>query len=282
MVSRHHLRPAARRARPPTNRSASDTASQGSGRGCPASRTRPDSGSGRPTGSPAQDLVRAVRDRVRADAGLAVGPGVEERRALRRADPLVEVAGVPGGAEPIEVEGQHARRVRAVDERLDPALGERGDDPLDRKHERRRARDVADQCEPRPSVTAPRMASTTASSDATGNGIGATTTRAPSRSATWRRTLMVALYSWSSVRSSSPGANRSERSTALTAPVALATNARSSGSAPMNAPSSRARVGQEAWEVAGEELDRLRLHPVAPARAAPRARRAGTRRTSRG
>ena len=65
--------------------------------------------------------VRAVRDRRRPDARLAVAPDVEERRALRRADPLVEVARVVRRAERVEVERHHPRRVRAVDERVDPA-----------------------------------------------------------------------------------------------------------------------------------------------------------------
>ena len=94
--------------------------------------------------------VRPVRDRVRADAGLAIASSVEERRALRRADPFVEVAGVPGRPEPVEVERQHARRVGTVDQALDAPLGERRDEPLDREDERGRARDVAEEGKPSP------------------------------------------------------------------------------------------------------------------------------------
>ena len=65
------------------------------------------------------------------------------------------------------------------------------------------------------SVTAPRIASRATSGPAIGKGIGATTTRAPSRAATARIALIVALYSWSFVKSSSPGANRSDCNTAL-------------------------------------------------------------------
>ena len=60
-------------------------------------------------------------DRRRADGGLAVAADVEECRALRRADPLVEVRRVVRGAERVEVERDHARRVGAVDERVDAA-----------------------------------------------------------------------------------------------------------------------------------------------------------------
>ena len=73
-----------------------------SGRACPASRTR--SGTGPLPRAPRR--VRAVGDRRRPDAGLAVAPDVEERRALRRADPLVEVRRV--------VRRARARRGRAA------------------------------------------------------------------------------------------------------------------------------------------------------------------------
>ena len=66
--------------------------------------------------------VRAVADHDRTDAEAAVRADVEERGAFRRADPLVQIAGVVGGAERVEIEREHAGRVRAVDERVDAAL----------------------------------------------------------------------------------------------------------------------------------------------------------------
>src|SRR5690606_30619487 len=57
--------------------------------------------------------VRAVADRERPDQVLAVAPHVQEGGTLRRAQPLVAVAGEVRGAEPVEVEVEHARRVRA-------------------------------------------------------------------------------------------------------------------------------------------------------------------------
>ena len=123
--------------------------------------------------------VRAVGDRRRADSRLAIGPDVEERGALRRADPLVEVARVPRGPDRGQVERQHPRRVRAVDERLDAALGERRDDPGDREDERRRARDVAEDGDPGPVGDRVEDRVDDLVLIATGNGIRATTTRAP-------------------------------------------------------------------------------------------------------
>src|SRR5439155_816204 len=63
--------------------------------------------------------VCSMRDRVRADAGLTVASGVQERGPLRRADPFVKVARIPGGPEPVEIERKHAGRMGAIDERLD-------------------------------------------------------------------------------------------------------------------------------------------------------------------
>ena len=85
-------------------------------------------------------------------------------------------------------------------------------------------------------VTASRIAASASSGPAIGKGIRATTTVAPSRAATKRIALSVALYSWSLVSSSSPGSKRSDCSTVLTPVVAFVTKARPSGSAPRKAP----------------------------------------------
>ena len=62
---------------------------------------------------------------------------VEERGAFRRADPLVAVARVVRGAQRVEIERQHAGRVRAVDQRVDAARGSAATMPRDREDERR-------------------------------------------------------------------------------------------------------------------------------------------------
>ena len=74
---------------------------------------------------------------------------VEERRPLRRADPLVQVAGVEGDVERAEVERQHAGGVGAVDERVDAVRAQLSNDPLDREDERGLAGDVIDEQEAR-------------------------------------------------------------------------------------------------------------------------------------
>jgi hypothetical protein len=80
-------------------------------------------------------------------------------------------------------------------------------------------------------VTAASSASTTSSGWRIGSRIRARTTRAFARSATASSALSVALYSWSSVSSSSPGRSRSEARTVATPVVALGTGTSPSGSA---------------------------------------------------
>ena len=225
---------------------------------------------GRP--SLAEDRVRAVRDRRRPDSRLPIAAGVEEARRPSVRTPTC--GGCPC------TRRRRSRRGRAGAclargrrrQRLDAALGELGHEPPNREDDGRRARHVARG--PRAaSGRSPRRGSPRRPRPRRrpGTGSGATTTRAPSRSATWRRMLMIALYSWSSVRSSSPGSNRSERTTAFTAPVALATNARSSGSAPTNAPSvpraSASRPGRSRarnWTGRASRRSRQRAVPRGP------------------
>ena len=88
--------------------------------------------------------VGAVRDHERADPLLAVGADPEEGRALRRTHPLVQVAGVVRGAKAGDIQLHHAGRVRAVDQRVDPALRQRGNQLLHRQHQRRGRRDVVE------------------------------------------------------------------------------------------------------------------------------------------
>ena len=127
---------------------------------------------------------------------LPVGPDVEEPRALRRADPLVAVARVVRGAESAEVERHHAR----ARGRRRPARRRRGGqlahEPLDRQDEAGRARHVVDQREPRPRPGPAEHRLEDLLRAASGNGTGATTTRAPARAATASTAFRQALYAW--------------------------------------------------------------------------------------
>ncbi len=80
---------------------------------------------------------------------LPVLPHVQERGALRRAEPLVGVRRVIGRAEAREVERDHPEGVRAVHQRVHAARRKLGDETLDREDERRRARDVIQDREAR-------------------------------------------------------------------------------------------------------------------------------------
>ena len=94
--------------------------------------------------------IGAVADRQRMDLLATITADEEEPRALRRAEPLVAVAGVVRRPERPEVERKHAGRVRTVDDGVDAPRGELADEALDREHEPGRARDVVQQREPRP------------------------------------------------------------------------------------------------------------------------------------
>ena len=119
----------------------SGMASQGVGSPVPVQ-----SNSARNRSPPSLERV-AVADHDRVDEPPAVLPDVEERRTLRRAQPLVGVRRVVGRAEAGEVERDHAQGVRPVDQRVDPARLELADEPLDREDEAGRARDVVEERE---------------------------------------------------------------------------------------------------------------------------------------
>ena len=92
----------------------------------------------------------APRDHERLDPALVLGPRPEERRTLRRAEPLVAVAGVDVRPERLEVERQLTGCVRAVDDRERAGRPRGGADLRHRQHERRRRGDVADRDRLRP------------------------------------------------------------------------------------------------------------------------------------
>ncbi len=97
---------------------------------------------------PSADQIQAVADDHRDEVGLAILARDEKTGPLGRAQPLVAVADVVSRAEGGEVERQHPRRVRAVDEDVDPACLQFGADPRHREDQRRRAGHVIDEREP--------------------------------------------------------------------------------------------------------------------------------------
>ena len=74
----------------------------------------------------------------------------------------------------------------------------------------------------------------------------------------------MALYSWSVVRISSPGRKSSERTTALTAPVGIRDEGEVVRIRADEFPERGATRGKVAVQLARQETDRLRLHPVSP------------------
>jgi hypothetical protein len=94
--------------------------------------------------------------------------------------------------------------------------------------------------------------------------------------------LIVALYSWSLVSSSSPGSKLSERRTVLTPVVALGTKASPSGSAWRNASDVAACGVHEPPQIAAQEAHGLALHPRPKPLLQVEHRRGTRRRTSRG
>jgi hypothetical protein len=213
----------------------------------------------------AEDGIGAVRDRARPDAGLAVASGVEEGRAFRGTDPLVEVAGVPGGPEPIELERQHPWRMGAVDERLDPPLGERRHDPPDREGECRRARDMADEEQPGPLG---RGSEERVDDRVVGDGRernpgdddpGAVALGDVPQDVDRRVVLVVVRQELVAGREAQGSDDRVDRPGRVRDEgqiVRIGADERAE---------LRSRPGQEDRQVAGEELDGLGLHPVTPA-----------------
>src|SRR4051812_15576216 len=88
--------------------------------------------------------IRAMTDDDRTDAEAAIFADVEKGRAFRSAYPFVQVAGVVGGAKGVEMQRDHAGRVGAVDERVDPAFVQFIDEPRDGKDQAGLAGDVID------------------------------------------------------------------------------------------------------------------------------------------
>src|SRR5207244_1592464 len=86
----------------------------------------------------------------RLDLLLQLGPDVEEAGALRRAEPLVAIAGVDVRAEGLEPERNVARRVRTVDDRDGAGLARQAAELLDGQPQRGLRGYVADEENARP------------------------------------------------------------------------------------------------------------------------------------
>ncbi len=87
----------------------------------------------------------APTDRQRFHPFLVLGPDVQERGSLWRAEPLVEIAGVDVGADGLQVELELTGHVRAVDDRQDAGFAGAGANLLDRQDHRRAGGDVREE-----------------------------------------------------------------------------------------------------------------------------------------
>ncbi len=92
-------------------------------------------------------LVDEVTEGGRVEIALAIGAGVEKGRALRRAAPLVEIAGVPVAVEGGDIEIEHAGRVGAIDEEGQILCAAPGSEILDGVDEGGGRGDVIDENE---------------------------------------------------------------------------------------------------------------------------------------
>ena len=93
-----------------------------------------------------ESLAIGVRDGRRMDLGR-IRARAQERRTLRRAQPLVGVADVPVGTDGVDVEVDETGGMGAVDEHRNATGPAPADDVGDREHEGRRRSDVVDDDE---------------------------------------------------------------------------------------------------------------------------------------
>jgi len=97
---------------------------------------------------PVEFLAHALAELMADDQGmdlrLPVGPAPQERAALGRAGPFVEIAGVIGRGERGHVEVEHAGGMGAVHEHVDAAVGAARQDFFDREHQCGGRSDVID------------------------------------------------------------------------------------------------------------------------------------------
>src|SRR5581483_7190098 len=209
--------------------------------------------------------VGTVADHRRPDVVLPVRPHPEEPGALRRAHPLVAVAGVIRRAERAEVDVDHAAGVRTVDERVDAAGGERRHEPGDREDEARRARHVVDEREPRPR----RDAGEHGVDDGVGPGerkghLGDDHARAPPLGGEPDR-VAARVVGVARHEQLVPG-GEAERADDRVHPGRRVRDEREVvGGRAEERRERRARRGEEPFQIAHEEVDRLALHARPPA-----------------
>ncbi len=113
-------------------------------------------------------------------------------------------------------------------------------------------------------VTASTTAVSASSGSEIGNGMLAIVSVAPSRSAAKRSEFTAALYSWSVVSSSSPGAKRSERRTVAIPLVAFGNEGQVVGIRSDEGADGHPRRLEVSLELARQEPHGLGLHPVPP------------------
>ena len=199
--------------------------------------------------------------------GAAVGAGIEEPAALRRAQPLVTGADIPVGVERRQVERHLPRAVRAVDQhRHAGGMAERA--------RSRSTGSTSPLGEVIWSITAMRVCFVIARSMffRIARGLGPRKrnlrpprpTRPPARPGA-RSCCARRCRRGSRCRISSPGLSRSERRTAFAPVVALGTNATSLRLGADESRQSRRRLAQCTRHLEEEEPRRLRLHALAPA-----------------
>ncbi len=210
----------------------------------------------------------APRDDHRLDPAVMLRPRPEEARSLRRAEPLVAVAGVDVGAERLEVERQLAR-ARGRRRRPRARLPRRAAAQISATGSTSAVGDVTWLTETRPSSAA--------RSRRRAPPAPRTTSCAPTNS----HVRVTAPYSCRGGQHLVAGPSRSERMTAFSPEVELCTKREIRGRAPTKA-ASAARTAVRRSEPAPEEVGRAPLELALPALLARRPRHAGKRRSCRG
>ena len=161
-----------------STRSARGADSQAVGSSVPVSSKA----SGKPSASP-HEATSGRR------SGASAPARVQDRGPARRAAPLVQVADEEVGAEPVQVDGEHARRVRAVDEHREPALLQRGHQRHQRQPPGGRRGDVVEDARAGSGRARPRGRARPPRPSSASSGTCTVSTRAP-RSAAKRWAAM--------------------------------------------------------------------------------------------
>ena len=90
-----------------------------------------------------------MADHRRLQPSLPILAHMEKRRTLGRANPLVQVGGIVSRAQLPQIQRQHAGRMGAVHQSIHAARFERPGNLPHGHHQRRIARNMINQCQPR-------------------------------------------------------------------------------------------------------------------------------------